>query len=247
MIDYGSIADDFYCNLSLTTEMPLGGSREAVLHYVEQLQKRFPELANFYGRAKNDYVIEGDKEVGSYRWSSIEPRRLSSGYVNPEKIDHAIAQHRDVMEIAPYALSISPLDCESIDLLFGFDFTYRGDHNRLVAEALGLPPAFDAIAHSVSAKYVSHEPSITIAFDEDCRLQCRIGVETRTTPFHLRSGEFPEEQLSVYVTTRRFGSIDPRTGFAGTIDQLTHLADEVIGTHVLEHILEPLAKSIAIN
>ncbi len=247
MIDYGSIADDFYCNLSLTTEMPLGGSREAILHYVEQLQKRFPELANFYGRAKNDYVIEGDKEAGCYRWSSIEPRRLSSGFVNPDKIDDALEQHREVMEIAPYALSISPLDCESIDLLFGFDFTYRGDHNRLVAEALGLPPAFEQLAHSTPAKYVNHEPSITIAFDDDCRLQCRVGVETRTTPSHLRSGDFPEEQLSVYVTTRRFGSIDVKSGFAGTIEQLSNLADEVIGTHVVDNILEPLAKTIAIN
>ena len=41
-----------------------------------------------------------------------------------------------VLDLAPYMLSLSPIDCEAIDLLFGFDFTYRGNHNLLVAEAL---------------------------------------------------------------------------------------------------------------
>jgi len=30
-------------------------------------------------------------------------------------------QHKLVLELAPYLLSVSPLDCEALDLLFGFD------------------------------------------------------------------------------------------------------------------------------
>jgi hypothetical protein len=247
MTAFDSLADDFYSNLTLTTELPLSGNRESILHYAEQLQKRYPELLHFFSRAKNDYVIEGDKEGGRYRWSSVEPRRISSGCVNPTSLDDAINQHRDALEIAPYALTISPLDCESIDLLMGFDFTYRGDHNRLVAEALGFPPAFEKIALSPQARFVNHEPNITLAIDDECRVQCRIGVETRTSPYQIRTGEFSEEQLSVYVTTRRFGSLDTQLGFAGTLDYLAKISQEVVENYVIESVLEPLAKSIAIN
>ena len=247
MLAFDSLADDFYSNLTLATEMPLAGNRESILHYVEQLQKRFPDLEHFYARAKNDYIIEGNKDSGRYRWSSVEPRRVASGYVNPPTVEEAIEQHRDALDIAPYALSISPLDCESLDLLFGFDFTYRGDHNRLVTEALGLPPAFENLALSSHARFVNHEPSITLAIDEDCRVQCRIGVETRTTPDQLRTGEFSEEQLSVYVNTRRFGSISPKLGYAGTIDYLAKVSREILESYVVGSILEPLAKSISIG
>ena len=52
-------------------------------------------------------------------------------------------QHKLVLELAPYMLSVSPLDCEALDLLFGFDFTYRGNHNQLMAEALGVSPSME--------------------------------------------------------------------------------------------------------
>ena len=47
--------------------------------------------------------------------------------------------------MVPYALSISPLDCESLNVMYGFDFTYRGNHNQLLVDALGVQPAFEKI------------------------------------------------------------------------------------------------------
>ncbi len=52
----------------------------------------------------------------------------------------------------PYALAVSPLDCESLNVMFGFDYTYRGNHNRLVAEAQGLAPALERFAESLGRK-----------------------------------------------------------------------------------------------
>ena len=82
-----------------------------------------------------------------------------------------------MLELAPYMLSLSPIDCEAIDLLFGFDFTYRGNHNQLVAEALGLSPAWSGCSTCRGATIVNYEPSITLALDEDCRMQCRLSIE----------------------------------------------------------------------
>ena len=143
---YSSLSDDFYVNMNLSTEMELPSGRESILQFFERLQKKYPTMRNFYCREKGDFILEEDKEQGHYRWSTIEARRLCSGHVNPERVDDALEQHKLVLELAPYMLSLSTIDCEAIDLLFGFDFTYRGNHNQLVAEALGLSPGLERAA-----------------------------------------------------------------------------------------------------
>ena len=100
-------------------------------------------------------------------------------------------QHKLVLELAPYMLSVSPLDCEALDLLFGFDFTYRGNHNQLMAEALGVSPSMEPIMELPGATVINYEPSLTIALDPDCRMQLRISVETRTNAYQIRIGRLP--------------------------------------------------------
>ena len=95
---YGTYSDDFYVNLNLNTEMDLPQSRETVLHFFEQLQKKYPRMKNFYGRERGEYVLEEDKEQGNYRWATVEPRRICSGYVNPTSVDEALDQHRHVLD-----------------------------------------------------------------------------------------------------------------------------------------------------
>src|SRR5437764_1096455 len=141
MNGYLDDADDFYVNMNLNTEMELPTNRDTVLHYFEQMRKAFPELRNFYTRDTGDLVLEGDKERGAYRWLAIEPRRLCSGQVNPEAPEDAYRQHEMVLELAPHLLTISVLDCEALDVMYGFDFTYEGNHDEVVAEAMGLGPA----------------------------------------------------------------------------------------------------------
>jgi hypothetical protein len=246
-MDYASLADDYYVNLALTTEMELSGSRDTVLHFAEQIQKRYPDLRNFYARDKHDFVLEGDKDQGSYRWCSIEPRRVSSGFVNPPDYAKALEQHRFTVDVAPYALSVSPLDCEMFDLLVGFDFSYRGNHNQLIAEALGACHGFERLTQVPGTSFINYEPSISLALDEECRTQVRVHVETRTSPFHIRSGEYPEDQVSVYVTARRYGSLDPGTTFPMVLDRLDEICREFIDSYVAANVLEPLARTIAMK
>lgn len=247
MDNYADLADDYYVNMTLSTEMDLAGSRETVLHYAEQIQKKYPEMRNFYNRDKKDYVLEEDKDGGSYRWCSFESRRIGSGQVNPQRFDDALEQHRYALELAPYALSLSPLDCEALDLLLGFDFTYQGNQNLLLAETLGVCPAFESLLSMPQSRFVNHEPTITLALDEDCRTQVRVGVESRTNAYQIRTGEFQPEQLSVYVTARKYGSLDKDATFAGTLDELSDLACEVVENYVAEAVLEPLARAIAMG
>jgi hypothetical protein len=156
-------------------------------------------------------------------------------------------QHRRTLEIAPYALSVSPLDCEALDLLMGFDFSYRGNQNQLVAEALGVSPALEGVAALPGATIISNEPSITVALDDDCRLQCRVSVESRTNAFQIRTGDFQDDQLSVYITARHYGSLPPGQTFIDMLDRLHQVCRKVVDEYAAEAILQPLARAIALG
>ncbi|MCH2595945.1 MAG: hypothetical protein MKZ95_09080 [Pirellulales bacterium] len=247
MHPYSSLSDDYYVNMNLSTEMELPGNRETVLHYFEQMQKKYPELRNFYAREKRNFILEEDKDSGSYSWCSVEPRRFCSGQVNPESVTAALDLHRHALEIAPYSLSISPLDCEALDLLIGFDFNYRGNHNQLIAEALGVCPALDRIGEIPGATIIHNEPNLTLALDEECRLQCRLSIEPRTNAFQVRTGEYQEEQISVYVTARQYGSLAADQTYAAILDKLHKVSLEMIDNFVVETVLQPLARTIAMG
>ena len=92
-----------------------------------------------------------------------------------------------------------------------------------------------------------HEPSIQFALDANCRTQCRLSIETRTSAYHIRTGEFPEDQLSVYFTARRYGSLDPGETFLSAMNRLAGIAQELVDTYIVENILRPLQQTIAIK
>jgi hypothetical protein len=247
MTDFASFADDFYVNVNLMTEMELPGQRETILHFFECVQKNYPTMRKFYCRDKRDFVLEEDKDSGRYRWVAVETRRLSSGEVNPSSPEAAMRQHRLVLDLAPALLSVSPLDCEALDLLFGFDFAYRGNHNALLAEALNVGPSLEPLVDIPGTRVINFEPSLTLAIDEDCRTQVRISTETRTNAFQVRTGDYGEEQISVYVTARQYGSLDPAVGYVEAIDRLFSVGMDVIETCVVDQILRPLARTIAMK
>ncbi len=244
---YNSLCDDFFVNMNLSTEMELPTNRETILHFFERVQKTYPTMRNFYCRDKGDFVLEEDKDGGNYRWCTVENRRICSWQVNPDEVEDAMGQHRLVLELAPYLLSVSPLDCEALDLLFGFDFAYRGNHNQLVSEALGVGPALERFTEMPGATVINHEPSLTLALDEDCRTQCRVSVETRTNAYQVRTGEYPEDPLSVYVTARQYGSLPPDTTYLETLDRLLGICFDLIDNVVIENVLEPLARTISLK
>lgn len=242
---YSSLADDHYVNMHLNTEMALPAARETVLGFFERVQKTYPSMRNFYTRENGDFVLEEDKEQGHYRWVTIEPRRICSGYVNPPHPDVAMEQHLFVLDLIPYMLSVSPLDCEALDLMVGFDFSYRGNHDALVAEALGTCSALDGMLDIPNSQVINLEPSITVSLDESCRLQARLMVETRTNAYHVRRSDYPEEQISVYFTVRQYGSLGPDASFKDSLRRMREQSEQLLEKHVVEQVLKPLQMAIS--
>lgn len=245
MNTYESLADDFYINMNLNTEMELPRGRETILGFLERVNKQYPTMRNFHTRETGDFVLEEDKDQGQQRWLTVEARRVCSGYINPPANEEAFSQHQLVLQLVPYMLSVSPLDCEALDYMMGFDFTYRGNHAALVAEALGTGHAMEGLAMASGAHVLNYEPSITIALEDSCRLQARLMVETRTSAYQVRKGDFPEDQISVYFTVRQYGSLEPNTTYEQTFERLRAHADNLMDTYVIDHVLRPLAQAIS--
>ena len=129
----------------LNTKMDLPSGRETVLHFFDRLRKTYPQMTDFDCRENGNFVLEEDREQGSYRWVTLETKRFCSGFVNPTTVDAADAHHERVLEVSPFHLDFSPLDCEAMDVLFAFDFTFTGNHDEVVAEALGVNTTLESL------------------------------------------------------------------------------------------------------
>ncbi len=245
MNPYANLADEYFANLNLYTELPLPSGRETVLEFFGRVQKSYPSMRNFYTRENGDFVLEEDKDQPTYRWMSLEPRRICSGMVNPSELDAAMEQHSLALELAPYMLSVSPLDCEALDFLMGFDFLYRGNHDELVAEALGLGTAFDGLLSIPGGRPLNYEPSLTMALDSSCRRQCRLMIETRTNAYQVRRNDFNEEAISVYFMVRQYGSLPHDSSLVQTLAELREVCEDLLEEHVIDEVLRPLAQAIS--
>ena len=242
---YISDSDEFYVNVHLNTEMELPNNRDTVLHFFDQMKKGFPQLRNFYTRENGDLVLESEKDDESHRWLAIEPRRLCSGHFNPETLDDSFRQHELVLDLAPHLLTISLLDCEALDVMFGFDFNFEGNHDEVVSEALGVGHGLEGLFEVPRAQVINYEPSITVALNESSQLQCRLSVETRTNAYKVRTREFGDDQISVYFTVRQYWGRGPEMSFVESMRRQREIGEEILQQSVIPRIVRPLAQVIA--
>jgi hypothetical protein len=245
MNPYASLCDDFGAYVYVNTKMDLPSAREPVLHFFNSLKKAFPALTDFDHRDSGDFVLEEDREQGSYRWVTLETRRLCAGYLNPPSLEAADQLHEHVLEVAPYHLDLNGMDCEALDALYAFDFVYQGNHDEVVAEALGMTTTLDKLVSMPGTKVINFEPSLMLALDDACRLQCRLSIETRTSAFQVRTGSFPEAPISIYFTVRQYWSRSPYKTFLESFKNQRRVLQELIDQHVIPSVVRPLAQTIA--
>ena len=245
MNPYSSLCDDFGVYVYVNTKMDLPTGRETILHFYDRLRKSYPTMTDFDHRESGEFVLEEDREQGSYRWVTVENRRLCIGYVNPPEVEAADQLNEMVLENAPYHLDFNPLDCEALDVLFAFDFTYGGNHDEVVAEALGLNTTLERLIQMPGSRVINYEPSLMLALDENCRLQCRLSIETRTNAYQVRRTDYGEEPISVYFTVRQYGSQAHDSSLSATFNELKETAETLLQEHVVEQVLKPLAAAIS--
>ena len=173
---YRSLCDDFYLDMYINTQLDLPTQRDTILAFFERIQRQFPSMGRFYRREKNEYCLEEDRDLGQYRWITIEVDRIGSGVVNPPNFEEAYSQDRLVIELVPYMLGVSHLDINSLDVTFAMDFDYAGSHDEVIAEALFGSTAFSCLLDLPSARPIGFSPTVVVALSDDECTQARISV-----------------------------------------------------------------------
>lgn len=241
--DFKPFCDDFYVNARLVTQMSLPNERHALLHYFEQMQKAFPMMTRFR-RTDGEASLEEDRSSGMYRWASVDAHRLASGHVNPPELMDAMELHRFTFDQATHQLGISHLEVEYVEVLAGFDLNYAGNHDDVVAESLLSGSLLSGLMEEHGARPIECAPHLTIALSDDCRLQAKVDVVTRTGTYQVRTGNFEDEAISVYATLRRY-SDGTRTDLPALLTDLAERAESLCHTHVLPRIVQPLSEAIS--
>src|SRR3954471_13349118 len=95
---FAAFCEDFYVNMRLGSQLALPHARETVLHFFETVQKGFPGMTRFRKTEPGELSLEEDRRQQTYRWLSVEQKRLSSGHVNPATIGEAVKLHKFVLD-----------------------------------------------------------------------------------------------------------------------------------------------------
>jgi hypothetical protein len=244
MTSYGSLCDDFGVSSYLMGKVEMPTARETVLHFFEALQKTYPSMTDFEKRDSGEYTLEEDREAGSYRWASLDGRRLCTGFVNPPALEDADEHNQRVLEMATYHLDLHGLQTEALDVLYYFDFLYQGNHDEVVAEALAVNTPLDGLAQLPGGRVLHYQPTLMLALDDTCQLQARLSVETRTSAYQVRTGQFNETPISVYFTVRQFWGRQPFKSFVESYQNQRRILDELVTQYVIPNVITPLQKVI---
>ena len=92
---------------------------------------------------------------------------------------------------------------------------------------------------------IALQPTMMLALDDACQLQARLSIETRTTAYQVRTGQFPESPVTAYFTIRQFWGKQPFKTFAESYHNQRRVLDELVSTYVVPQVISPLAKAIS--
>jgi hypothetical protein len=165
--------------------------------------------------------------------------------VNPPTVEEALKLHKLLLELAPYQLGISPVEIDYLDVLFGFDLEFSGNHDEIIAESLFADSPLVCLTEESGAKAVDFQPTVTVALSEDCRLQARIDVVTRTNSYQVRTGDYSDEVISVYLILRRYWGDRPKQKIEEMLIEMAERADQLCNKHIVPRVLKPISTAIS--
>jgi hypothetical protein len=242
---YSSFCEDFYVNMRLGSQLNMPHQRETLMSFFERVQKEYPSMTRFRKNENSELNLEEDRSTHHYRWVSIESKRLSSGHVNPPSVAESLKLHQFLLQLAPYHLGISGVEIDYLDLLFGFDLSFSGNHDEIIAESLLADSPLNCLTEEFGVKAVDFQPSVTVALSDDCRLQARIDIVTRTNSYQVRTGDYSDDVISVYLILRRYWGDRPRMPLEELVADLAERAEQLCDRHLLPKVIRPISAAIA--
>ena len=233
----GAICTDFYVNQKVGLKLDLPTSRETILHLFDRIRRDLPQMERFL-RYEEELALESPDAEAHYHWLALGKTAIRSGWVNPASLPEAYHLHRTILDLAPYYLSISPLDVEFVELLFGFDIETHRSAQEVVFDALIDGSPLGGVVETGREPVIEVQPVIGFALTRSANV--RAYVEVKTRPEH-RDGDRPErEPISVYLTVRRTAPFESIDDFSSVFGVLAGHAERLAEDRVIPNVVAPL-------
>lgn len=254
---YRALCSDFYINQKVSVKLDLPSSRETILDLFERVRHAFPSMASLK-RYKDELALESPTDDEPHRWLAVRSSTIRSGAVNPSTFDEGYAIHKAVLDIAPYFLSISPLDIEYVELLYGFDLAASGNQDAIVAEALLEGSPLGELLDIDNATTIDFQPLLGLLLSPDGvrpeggrraadGIEAHLEVKTRSGGAAARGDDTPGDPISVYATLRRYEPVTNLKAMPGVFRVLAEQAEHLIEHRVLPGLIAPLRRSIMLG
>ncbi len=288
---YLALCSDAYVNQKLSLKLDRFGAsanasdRQLVLEFFDRVRRQFPTLSTFRRRREElsletgptfttrqatghesdmdeDAVASIDADPHLQRWIAIRANHIRSGVVNPSSFASAYPLHRYLLELAPYYLSLSPLDLDSIELLYGFDLPASGNHDDIVYEALYADSPIARAVDLPNAVKVDCQPVFGAVLTEGLpgmrpkAVEVNFEVKTRgaRTPggrlarhaSGIGAGEATENAppISIYLWVRQScAGVDVKE-LPSMMAALTHVGEDLVNSRVIPGLVRPLREAI---
>lgn len=238
----GALCTDFYINQKMSLKLDLPTARETVLDMFDRVRREQPRMERFR-RYDDELALESPEEAGRYAWLALGRTAIRSGSVNPEVMEDAYGLHRLILEVAPYFLSISPLDMDCLELMYGVDLEADRNRNEVVFDALlAGSPLRDLVAGD--EPLVDVQPFIGLALEPDCSRQAFVEIKTRTRTPEIASGRFDHEPISVYLTIRSHGPFRSIEDLAAAFAELAADGERLLSDRLLPCVIQPLRAAL---
>lgn len=238
---FRALCSDLYVNQKLTVKLDLPKSRETVLEMFERVRRQFPAM-NSFRKCRDELALESPQSDAPHRWLAMRSNSLRSGTVNPQTMEEAYALHSAVLKIAPLYLSVSALDVESVELLYGFDLMAPGNHDAIVFDALLAGSPLGSLLAMPGVTAVECQPVIGIQLGNAEGIEAHFEVKTRGRS--SREGE-PFEPISIYLILRKSGPVNTVEDLPGILETLAQHGEELVERRLVPGLLMPIRDAIA--
>lgn len=240
---FGALCTDFYINQKLALKMDLPAERETILHMLDRVRADLPEMDRFR-RYPEELVLESQRQEGRQLWMELSAQAVRTGILNPTTTEDAYRLHRMILEVCPYHLTISPLDVDHLELMYGFDLECKANHNNVVYEALIQGTPLAGLLEVEGGKVTDVQPMFGLTLGKGNALHAFFEVKTRTTPSEIRRGRYRTEPISIFLTIRRTGPLEHVEQLPHWFEQVRQAGEQLANDKVVPHLLNPISRAI---
>lgn len=252
-MDLGIWAHHHSIQQRLAVRMDLPDRREPVLDFFDRLRREFPSFVRMH-RDDRLHVLESTRVGAESMLVGLLATEVWSAHANPATPEDAYRLHATVLDVAPMYLSITPIDVESLELTFAFQFEAEGNRDELVAEALlGDSPLASMMGGGGSrsdgtrrgqTRLVDCQPFASLEVDRKRGLHAMLEVRTRTGD--AGDGE-PSGPIFVDLTVRRTGSVRAVEELPGVMEMLRTEGEELVASRLVPTVLNPLRQAVGLG